>query len=1199
MASEQWSADLEKALDANLYDPATHKDQEALVQEVQGRLSHILSTEGREIFNDLVKDITNPTFLDQVQATKTIAEEGVDASEALVRQQQEFLSAVETGTLHTIAHSNIFAQEAITRSAERMKPLFEKMFSELEEIKATQPIGRHADLRTVPITSLMEYIRFAPEIAIAFVAGNSAKNMVLDLLGQWQSTQHLSYDTRKMLAIMAGMALSAAAYNLRHSLYKTAQEEGDKFMRSPLKRTGAVASSYARTLRKHPIRTSLATGSALTAAFAGGQILLHLVGTSEKSVDFGKTTLDVVRPLKQNIEGAGTVMDSFFKQIEERCRAIVDAEVDPTKAKAGTGKGALPSYGSKAAAKDFLCFGKTQPGKENLVPAALKTFRASINMADGVSISEFYRAEWEKTKTEREAALQSILEKLSAFNKLVEAEAATPLAEHLKNATLKHTPDRTVIPKAKVAVVEAIKEYLALINAFGAKVDGISRRIATEGIAAANAAGQDIEIQAPKVTIDVSQLLALPDSPTGNSGFFLNQETARGSLAGLEKIPVINFGASLLSKDSPYLPRQLEIIFALTYLGAEGFLTWLMVYREQQRRRRIERERDPKRRDYYTALDTLSRKIAEVVMHGILPFRAVVNDTVPEHYQTHEQLVSAIKVSITESIERDTKGSDLEYWKENVAASLTRGIKHLYDWGPEDRVELDTAIEKISALTKDLQGATPEECAAIIAELGVPGSSILSAIYNKELLQDKEKFATFIQNAEINAMQQTVQHLVKKMQARQYVLDQLSAEIEQKRQGGSEKEMLLHAEKVREFLSSGIILSLEGDSTPVATSVDEMRYFRVWSELAAEQEQDERDLFKVASAGRTMWDRKFRVDHSLGTVEIPTEFTQEFIAVAKSKHFSTEAMLVESYKQMVTRMLDHNSNDISWLTNTLDLLNRSSITESKRGLEDEPRLFDAYTFSFAATFSVKHGGPVVRCDVFDAETGNYTTSVEAPFILADAEMSKEQIDAKVAQWFSPDGPGRLEVIARARHHELRKLVTERFVEAATDEKFAHSQLTLSEASPPSASEIALAQKLILLKALLARQDLRINSVTQNHLQEPEMQLFELAKDLWEPNVSVSDIISKGKVSIDGIFQLELAARELPQKLPLHTIKVDLQRGFLVVTPKIVIKQDGIVSQLRSRFAKEAVQETRTFPLRELNDINRFVQKVTTPVTPVQ
>jgi hypothetical protein len=374
-----------------------------------------------------------------------------------------------------------------------------------------------------------------------------------------------------------------------------------------------------------------------------------------------------------------------------------------------------------------------------------------------------------------------------------------------------------------------------------------------------------------------------------------------------------------------------------------------------------------------------------------------------------------------------------------------------------------------------------------------------------------------------------------------------------------------------------------------------MRYFRVWSELAAEQEQDERDLFKVASAGKTMWDRRFRVDHSLGTVEIPLEFTQEFIATAKAKQFGTEAMLVESYKQMVTRMLDHNSSDVSWLTNTLNLLNRSSITESKSGLEDEPRLFDAYTFNFAATFSVKHGGPVVRCDVFDATTNTYTTSVEAPFILADAEMSKEQIDAKIKQWFAPNGPGRLEVIARARHHELRKLVTERMSETAQSDAFANLQLELTKDANLPASTIEAAQKLIIFKALLARQSLRINSVTQNHLQEQEMELFELPKSVWEPSTSLSELISSGKVSLDGIFQIELASRELPRRLPLHTVKVDLQRGLLVVTPKIIIENKGVISTIKSRFSKDAEPEVRTFPLRELNNLDQFAQKINTSV----
>jgi hypothetical protein len=210
-------------------------------------------------------------------------------------------------------------------------------------------------------------------------------------------------------------------------------------------------------------------------------------------------------------------------------------------------------------------------------------------------------------------------------------------------------------------------------------------------------------------------------------------------------------------------------------------------------------------------------------------------------------------------------------------------------------------------------------------------------------------------------------------------------------------------------------------------------------------------------------------------------------------------------------------------------------------------------------------------------------------------MSKEQIDAKIKQWFAPNGPGRLEVIARARHHELRKLVTERMSETAQSDAFANLQLELTKDANLPASTIETAQKLIIFKALLARQSLRINSVTQNHLQEQEMELFELPKSVWEPSTSLSELISSGKVSLDGIFQIELASRELPRRLPLHTVKVDLQRGLLVVTPKIIIENKGVISTIKSRFSKDAEPEVRTFPLRELNNLDQFAQKINTSV----
>jgi hypothetical protein len=82
-------------------------------------------------------------------------------------------------------------------------------------------------------------------------------------------------------------------------------------------------------------------------------------------------------------------------------------------------------------------------------------------------------------------------------------------------------------------------------------------------------------------------------------------------------------------------------------------------------------------------------------------------------------------------------------------------------------------------------------------------------------------------------------------------------------------------------------------------------------------------------------------------------------------------------------------------------------------------------------------------------------------------MSKEQIDAKIKQWFAPNGPGRLEVIARARHHELRKLVTERMSETAQSDAFANLQLELTKDANLPASTIETAKNPIIIISITA------------------------------------------------------------------------------------------------------------------------------------
>ena len=1157
---------------------------------IESRLAEVLTTEGKAQLEGLVKQLLSTEFVSRVMASFEDKPEQADVLENAEQLQQEFVEALEVGTLANIVSTNPFARIATTESVQLLKPVIEKMFEELRSIEVTRPIGRHADLRDVPIASLSEYIRFAPEIGIAFIAGNSTKNMILDLLGQWQATSGLSYEGRKWLAILAGIVVSAMAYNLRHSLYQNAQQEGDKYALLPLKRTTAVASAYRRVLKKKPLRTGMNTIAALLAAGAGGQILLQLAGTSEKSVQFGNNTLEVVRPLREQINDATGLMEVFFAAIDERCRLIVAAEVNPALAAKGTGKGKAPSYGRQAAAKDYLCFGRTQ-GRDGDIPDVLKKFRTEIGMMDGQSIAQFYKQLWDKDENARVTQLRNILTKLGEFTSLVEREASVSLGEHASNAMLKHVPDRTVIPKAKAELAQAIRAYVDLINGYGKTVDTISRKIATEGLAAARAAGQDIEIQAPKVAIDTSRFMALPDSPTGQSGFFLTKETAQGALAALEKVPVANFVTPLFDKESPLLAAQLSATFALIYLTAEGALTFFNVHRERMRRRRIERVKEPKRRDYYEVLDKMARKIADTVTQGILPLRALYTNQVPEQYQTHEQLVSAIKFAIVNRGKESDRpdDTDFEYWKSNIGKKLTAGIKHLYDWGPEDREELDTAIAQLQELSDDISAATPKETAKILSELGVPGAEILEALFDPEISSKPEDFARLVQNTEIKAMQHNARHLVRKMQARQYVLDQLSSELATK--AAVSHDGLLHSERVREFLSSGVIVNLEGDGAPVAASVDEVLYFRVWSELAAEQEQDKADLYKVAVVGRTAWDRLFKVDHSLGTVQIPPEFTEEFISTATERVFSEEAMLAESYKQMLGRMLDHSKTDVTELTDTLNLLNQDAIPVVKRSLEDEDRLDHKYNFSFACTFSTKHGGPVIRVDAFNADTDSYTTSVEAPDIIIDADQTKEQLNQKIIDWFGVNGSGRLEIIARSRHHELRQLVRERTSLALQDTALEDGKLPFNSESVQSEDAILSAQRLMLYNALLSRQALRINSVDKNPLQNDEMPIYELDRKLWDEQLPPEDIVSLGAISIDGIFQLSAAIEYIREKVKDKKIYADPSRGFLIV---VDVEPKAVTSGRFSGFSalgRRAKERVRRYPLRELNDLEAFVKKL--------
>ena len=392
-------------------------------------------------------------------------------------------------------------------------------------------------------------------------------------------------------------------------------------------------------------------------------------------------------------------------------------------------------------------------------------------------------------------------------------------------------------------------------------------------------------------------------------------------------------------------------------------------------------------------------------------------------------------------------------------------------------------------------------------------------------------------------------------------------------------------------LSSGVILNLENDQLPIAASADEVKYYRVWSALAAEQEKDQRDLFEVATTGRMMWDRKFQVDHSLGTVEIPEEFRTEFVAAALEKPLSEEAMLVESYKQMLDRMLEHHG-DVQPFTDTLNHIKTDAIPGITQELEDDPRLNNEYDPSFVCAFSTKHGGPIIRCDLFNAESGAYAASVEAPFIIADGEVTKEQLRASIVEWFSENGPGRLEAIARANHRKLTLFIKEMNVEASSGNGLTNGRLALNGDTAPTTEQIRMAERAVLFKTPLGRQSLRTTSLIHNPLSKEEMPLFELPTEIFDSAIQPVRLSTLGGVSVDGLTQVETsldALKALPKGI---TVTLDTVRGVLLVTDFRASSGGSSLGSIVSRMrGKASIPPERLYPLRVLNNVERFLAEI--------
>jgi hypothetical protein len=1146
-------------------------------------VSDIITSESRAAASRLIAELSAPAVIASLRQSVVASQpppdetQGSDSQDAgdiesqLEAQESEFLSALQEGRLGELVETNAFARIAMTKAMTEMREKIEVRLSSIKAIKPTPYIGRHADLRNAPITSLLEYVRFIPELGVAFIAGNSAKNMIAELMAQSEQTAQLSYNNRLLVASAAGIVMSYMAYQLRHSLYKDAQERGHTYAQLPVAPLTATVSAYKNVLRKHPVRTSLRTAMAFGVAIAGGNVLLNLAGVSGKSVEFGTSVLTVTQPLDKQMREAGGVMDAFFKQIEDRCKAIVNAEVDISSATKGTGKGTKSGYGPQAAAKDFLCFGKTEQGR--VPPQAVVAFRQSIGIRDGESIPQLYKRLWEERATQRAALLTEFATALGEFQKLVQTEADTSFATHVERATLKHIPEN-LIPAAKARLVAAVKAYVSEINAYGSRVDELSKRIATEGLRAANAAGQDIEIQTPKVGISTTTLEQLPNSPVGKTGFFLSPELAPGTKDTLSKVPGLNFITPFLSDNPQLLTLQLTLLALLAYLGAENIPNAFFVARERMRSRRLARELDPKRRDYFTTLDKIAEQIADIVIEVLAPYKQLVADT-GSGLQSREQLISAIKYAIVGDMEDAPDGTErplVEYARERMQ-SVAHMLKHLYDWGPDEAVETDRAIGRLRSFLDALRKGSPEKNARRLAEMDLPGSEILLAIFDKDISSDPVKFADVVAKSEIRALQHNVRYLVLKMQARQFALNQLSTQL------GGESTDVRHSAQTRDFLSNGIVLPLDG-SQKITVSADEVRYYRAWAELAAEQEQDQRDLLRVAVAGKTYWDRKFGVDHTLGTVEIPQEFREEFIASVTAQPAGDQAMLVNSYKQMLDRMLERQS-DANDFVETLNYLNESTIPELITNLEDEPRLNDTYSLSFHCAFSTRHGGPIIRCDLFDAETGTFAAAVESPYVIGESASSASELAQQIRAWFGHDGPGRLEAIARARHHELLE-----FIRRDTSASVEDAPTGISLTDPGTTEQhIETAQKSLLYRFMLGRQERRIKSIITTPLEGSEMALFELPRDILQSDIAVAELRSRVGLGVDGLFQIrELMSRLRARPAEGVSVTLDTQRGILLVTRAPAQDRSGFLR-------RKPLPTTSPYPLSALRDIDGFLREL--------
>ena len=229
---------------------------------------------------------------------------------------------------------------------------------------------------------------------------------------------------------------------------------------------------------------------------------------------------------------------------------------------------------------------------------------------------------------------------------------------------------------------------------------------------------------------------------------------------------------------------------------------------------------------------------------------------------------------------------------------------------------------------------------------------------------------------------------------------------------------------------------------------------------------------------------------------------------------------------------------------------------------------------------------MIRCDLVDADSGTYAATIEAPFIVADGTQTTSDFNEKIAEWFGEGGGGRLEIIARAKHHELLQFTRGIISANEASQEFPGGALSLT-ADTTTPERIKKAQTEMLYKMLYGRQSIRLNSLTTQALQDGEMPLFELPDELRKDGLTPTEISRLSGLRVDGLFQLEAVADALKQRADGTVVALDISRRMLIVTQSAP-RTGGMLARMRRT---TDTLTSRAYPLSALNNLDEFLADI--------